>query len=130
MADLPQQSLYEKVNEIAARFPESEGRASYVAAAKDFRIPYWDWAAVLDAGTEFVPTSLSSKQLKIVGPESKGMPDLVDNPLYSFKFHPINPRPGDFPKAKVRLISTNRYAQYSCIRHFYYSPVMHLEYHL
>lgn len=130
MADLPQKVLYKIVGEIAARFPESEGRASYVAAAKDFRIPYWDWAAVLDAETEFVPTSLSRKKLDIVTPDSKGEPKSVDNPLYSFKFHPINPRPGDFPEKPVRLISANKYAQYSCIRHCYYSPVMQLEHHL
>lgn len=104
MADLLQEVLYKIVQKKATEYPESQGRARYVAAAKDFRMPYWDWAAVLPAGTKVFPTSLSSKKLNLVTPTSGGKPTAVDNPLYSFKFHPVNPTPGDFPEAPVRPI--------------------------
>lgn len=93
--------LYKIVQKKATEYPESQGRARYVAAAKDFRMPYWDWAAVLPAGTKVFPTSLSSKTLNLVTPTSGGKPTPVDNPLYSFKFHPVNPTPGDFPEAPL-----------------------------
>lgn len=89
----------------ATEFPQSAGRDRYVAAAKDFRMPYWDWAAVLPAGTSVFPTSLSTKTINVVTPTSGGKPTPIDNPLYSFKFHPLNPTPGDFvdPQVGVRL---------------------------
>ncbi|TKW49434.1 Tyrosinase [Colletotrichum tanaceti] len=36
--------LYKHVNAVANEFEESERKADYVKAAKDFRMPYWDWA--------------------------------------------------------------------------------------
>lgn len=110
MADLLQEVLYKIVQKKATEYPESQGRARYVAAAKDFRMPYWDWAAVLPAGTKVFPTSLSSKTLNLVTPTSGGKPTPVDNPLYSFKFHPVNPTPGDFPEAPVRPIFIKKHA--------------------
>ena len=80
----------------ATEFSQQEGRSRYVAAAKDFRIPYWDWVAVLPTGTSPFPASLATAKINVVSPGSNGVARPIDNPLYSFKFHPLNPNPGDF----------------------------------
>lgn len=87
----------------AGEFSESEGRSRYLAAAQSFRIPYWDWAIVVPAGQSVVPTSLSSTSIQVIQPGSGGKSTTIDNPLYSFQFHPINPSEGDFPDNQVRV---------------------------
>ena len=64
-------------------------------------MPYWDWAVVVPRGESVLPASLSSKTISVITPESGGRPATIDNPLYSFRFHPINPSPGDFPNNTV-----------------------------
>lgn len=85
----------------ARDFSESEGRARYVAAAENFRMPYWDWAIVVPQGQSVLPTSISSPEIQVIEPGAGGRSSRIDNPLYSFRFHPINPSPGDFPNNTV-----------------------------
>lgn len=99
-----QEILYQVIQKKATEFPVAEGRARYVAAAKDFRMPYWDWAAVVPLETDSFPSSLSSETIDVVTPTSQGRPTPIDNPLYSFKFHPVNPVRGDFA-GQVRALT-------------------------
>ena len=95
--------LYAHVLKKAREFPENQGRARYEAAAQDFRMPYWDWGLVLPSGQSVLPTSLSSRTIAVVTPQSGGRLTTIDNPLYSYRFHPINPAPDDFPDNTVCL---------------------------
>lgn len=90
----------------AQQFSESENRARYVAAAQSFRMPYWDWAIIVPAGQSVVPTSMSSQQILVIAPGSDGKQTSINNPLYSFRFHPVNPSDGDFPDNQVCIICT------------------------
>lgn len=91
-----QEVLYQVIQKKATEFPVAEGRGRYVAAAKDFRMPYWDWALVVPRGTNSFPSFFSSRTISIITPTSQGRPTPIDNPLYSFRFHPVNPVRGDF----------------------------------
>lgn len=53
-------------------------KVKYQAAAKTLRIPYWDWAA-----SAAIPTILNTAKITITKPGGK---QLVDNPLYAYKF--------------------------------------------
>ena len=69
-------------------------------------MPYWDWGLVLPRGQSVVPTSLSSRTIAVVTPQSNGRLTTIDNPLYSYRFHPINPSPDDFPDNTVATWQT------------------------
>lgn len=88
------QSLYKSVQAVAAKFPAGALRDKYVAAAKDFRAPYFDWASQPPAGTSAFPSVLSSSTIRVV--DVDGKTKSVGNPLYQFNFHPVNPSRGDF----------------------------------
>jgi tyrosinase len=103
---LYEQYLYAVVQGIATSFPEPL-RARYVAAAKDFRVPYYDWALLPAPGRSSFPSSISSSKINVTGADGK--PTQIDNPLYSFRFHPINPSPGDFTRAWSSIPATVRY---------------------
>ena len=53
-------------------------------AAADLRQPYWDWAA----NAIPPPQVISQKQVTITN--KLGQKVQVDNPLYHYKFHPID----------------------------------------
>ncbi|KAH7128377.1 tyrosinase precursor [Dendryphion nanum] len=82
-----EQALYASVQKIANTFP-SNLRAGYVAAAKNFRMPYWDWALrITGDGRNQIsafPTALSSSSLTVVDVDGVSKP--ISNPLYSFRF--------------------------------------------
>ena len=80
--------------QIALRFPDGPYRKLYVAAAQQFRIPYYDWAAYPARGAPALPPALSSPKVTVF--DTDGQTKSIDNPLYSFYFHPLNPSPGDF----------------------------------
>ncbi|KAH8586174.1 hypothetical protein B0O99DRAFT_656959 [Bisporella sp. PMI_857] len=93
---LLEQVLYDHIQKIAASYP-AESRARYQKAALNFRIPFWDWARIPPPGETNLPTFIASeKKVKVITPNSNGNEVEIDNPLYSYKFHPVNPRPGDF----------------------------------
>jgi tyrosinase len=101
-----EQVLHAHVLKKASEFPESQGRARYEAAAREFRMPYWDWAVVVPPGQSILPASLSSRTISVITPSSGGQRTTIDNPLYSYRFNPINPSPGDFPNNTVATWQT------------------------
>ncbi|EGZ76806.1 tyrosinase precursor [Neurospora tetrasperma FGSC 2509] len=105
---LYEQALYASMQAVAQKFPVEGGlRAKYVAAAKDFRAPYFDWASQPPKGTLAFPESLSSRNIQVV--DVDGKTKSINNPLHRYTFHPVNPSPGDFSAAWSRYPSTVRY---------------------
>jgi len=88
-----EQSLYSSVQAIANQFPAGDLRDKYVAAAKDFRTPYFDWASQPPQGSPAFPSILTSAMIQVV--DVDGTTKQINNPLYNFRFHPVNPQPGD-----------------------------------
>ncbi|KAK3938775.1 hypothetical protein QBC46DRAFT_389579 [Diplogelasinospora grovesii] len=103
---LYEQSLYASVQAVAQKFPANL-KDKYVAAAKDFRMPYFDWATVPPTGSSAFPPTLASPNITIVDVDGKTKP--VANPLNRFTFHPVNPSQGDFSASWSRYPSTVRY---------------------
>ncbi|TLD32554.1 tyrosinase precursor [Venturia nashicola] len=98
---LYEQLLYAVIQDIASKFT-GPNKAKYVAAAKDFRIPYYDWAA-LPSG---LPSALTAATVSVIDRNGARQ---ISNPLASFKFHPINPSPGDFSASWSRFPATARH---------------------
>ena len=55
-----------------------------MTAAKNLRIPYWDWAA-----SAAIPTILNTPKVTITTPAGKRK---MDNPLFNYRFPPLDPR--------------------------------------
>ncbi|KAH9243521.1 hypothetical protein K456DRAFT_1767695 [Colletotrichum gloeosporioides 23] len=94
---LYEQVLFRLVQMIATWFTDPSERAFYHAAAADFRIPYWDWAAPPPAGESVFLPDFESEGIQIYGPNGW---QYIANPLYSYKFNPLDPKvfsQGDFP---------------------------------
>ncbi|KAI9048358.1 hypothetical protein LZ554_008150 [Drepanopeziza brunnea f. sp. 'monogermtubi'] len=86
---LYEQVLYEHVQRIANQFPAGSVRDQYVAAAANFRIPYWDWAALPSDGASIYPQSVGgSPSISVDGPAGV---QIIANPLYSYRFQPLDP---------------------------------------
>jgi tyrosinase len=101
---IQKQTLFATVQSVANQFPDSS-KGRYQQAAAKFRIPYWDWAAQRDRDSEdYFPDSISSPKINVVTPQSNGQVVQIDNPLYSYKFNPLNPVSGDFTDAPVSLL--------------------------
>jgi len=98
---LYEQIIYGIVQQIANE--QKKDKMTYVAAAKTFRIPYWDWAApaqehavypsvfqgIWDGTTSWLDISMPTGTQRI------------RNPLYSYTFHPSTT--SDFPDGSVCL---------------------------
>jgi tyrosinase len=84
-----QQELFKHIQRIATQFPSSIVDR-YTAVAPSFRMPYWDWAMGTKGGD--IPTALMTESIEVT--DFDGEVKMIDNPLYSYKFHPIIP--GDF----------------------------------
>ncbi|CAD6504360.1 BgTH12-06091 [Blumeria graminis f. sp. triticale] len=85
---LYEQALYGTIQTIAKAYPEGPIRERYVNAASNFRIPYWDWASAQSTGNQTQPQDFGLiPNVKIDGPAGTQM---IANPLYSYKFHPLN----------------------------------------
>ncbi|PPQ85895.1 hypothetical protein CVT25_015834 [Psilocybe cyanescens] len=83
----PYVMLYEQIMqkhaaEVAAKY--TVDKASWVEAAANIRQPYWDWAVNAVPPVEVI----ALKQVQITGPN--GSKITVDNPLYHYKFNPID----------------------------------------
>ncbi|KAI0392389.1 Di-copper centre-containing protein [Xylariaceae sp. FL0594] len=84
---LYEQSLYSIVQFIASLWPP-EDRDRVQAAAKQFRIPYWDWAATPPSGESVLPVTIGgASTISVSGPN--GVQN-ISNPLFSFTFQPFN----------------------------------------
>ncbi|KIM38482.1 hypothetical protein M413DRAFT_75996 [Hebeloma cylindrosporum] len=98
----PYVMLYEQILQqlaatVAAKYTVEQ--AAWKQAAVDLRQPYWDWAANAIPPEEVI----SLKQVTITGPS--GQKVLVDNPLYHYRFHPIDP---SFPQPYIGWQTTLR----------------------
>lgn len=82
-----EQSLYTQVQAVANSFPAGTARTTYLAAAKTFRIPYWDWAAAPASGQPTYPYLFSAKYVNVVAPSGK---QTILNPLFRYDFHPLS----------------------------------------
>lgn len=78
-----EQILWTRAQEVAATYTVDQ--ANWKAAATTIRQPYWDWAK----DSVPPPEVISLLQVTITGPDGKSK--LVDNPLYQYRFHPIDP---------------------------------------
>ena len=87
---LYEQILYGIVQQVANEM--TKDKATYVAAAKTIRIPYWDWAAPAQGGQVF-PSAFkgiwTGKQSYLDLSLPNGTTRIV-NPLYAFQFHPLS----------------------------------------
>ena len=87
---LYEQILYGIVQQIAAE--QTVQKATYVAAAKTFRAPYWDWAAPRQNGAVY-PSMFKGSVENGVSYMTINMPSgpqKIRNPLYSYSFHPLS----------------------------------------
>lgn len=66
-------------------------------------MPYYDWAAKPSSTSPAFPTALSSAKISIV--DIDGKTKEIDNPLYQFSFHPVNPSPDDFDEQVLCVFS-------------------------
>lgn len=87
---LYEQILYGIVQQVANEM--TQDKSTYVAAAKTFRIPYWDWAAPAQGGQvypSFFKGIWTGTQSYLDLSLPNGTTRIV-NPLYAFKFHPLS----------------------------------------
>jgi tyrosinase len=83
-------------------WPEGAMRDQYVIAAANFRIPYWDWAAVPPAGESVLPYSVGgSPTVSVNGPNGL---QVILNPLFSYQFKPLDPN--QLPDPPVRIMDS------------------------
>ncbi|KAG0650918.1 Monophenol monooxygenase [Hyphodiscus hymeniophilus] len=94
---LYEQVLYDLIQNIASMWPAGATRDQYVAAAVNFRIPYWDWAAHPPAGQSILPSSIGgSPTVTVDGPSGE---QLIANPLWDYEFKPLDISQGGLPDA-------------------------------
>ena len=98
-----QQILYNLIQQIAQLYPAGAVRDQYVAVAANFRIPYWDWAAIPPAGQSVFPSSVGGSPSVVVdGPVGS---QTIANPLWSYQFKPLVQ--SDLPDYPVRYCSSS-----------------------
>lgn len=85
-----QAELYKHVNIIAEQYTDEQGKSLYTKAAKNFRMPYWDWAlptlSIEGKIQSFPDLFLESTKPKVLVPGNGLEEELIDNPLASYKF--------------------------------------------
>ncbi|OIW34914.1 Di-copper centre-containing protein [Coniochaeta ligniaria NRRL 30616] len=103
--------LYSAMQDVASLWPNAEDRTRYQAAASNFRIPYWDWAANPPAGESILPQSIGgSAFVDVNGPNGE---QRIANPLFSYEFKPLDgpdfldTAPWDVWPSTVRAPTTN-----------------------
>jgi tyrosinase len=77
--------MFDLVQKIALRWPV-EVQDQYVSAGKNFRIPYWDWAAIPADGKGILPDVVQTEGISVAGPSGT---QTIANPLFTYKFKPI-----------------------------------------
>lgn len=77
-----QQVLQSNAIQIAQEYEKSE--QGWLEAAHALRSPYWDWASNTPPPDEII----RFKTIEIASPKGT---QTVTNPLYAYKFHPIDP---------------------------------------
>jgi tyrosinase len=84
---LYEQILFGHIIDAVNEFPAGAIRQRYASAALTWRMPYWDWAVDPGAGLSVYPDILTSKTVQVSFPNGTRT---IDNPLYSYKFHPVS----------------------------------------
>lgn len=88
----PYLAIYEQVVSKHAMDAASEFTGAdhdrYVTAAQNLRIPYWDWARPVTSGAHAVADSISSSGIVVNTPQQSQV--TVQNPLYSYRFDPVD----------------------------------------
>ncbi|KAG9672204.1 Di-copper centre-containing protein, partial [Aureobasidium melanogenum] len=84
---LIEQELYKHVQQAAQSFPAGATRDKYVAAAQNWRFPYWDWAAIPCSSCKAFPTLLSDQWATVTTPTGV---QTIPNPLFRYDFHPVS----------------------------------------
>ncbi|KEQ72123.1 Di-copper centre-containing protein [Aureobasidium namibiae CBS 147.97] len=84
---LIEQELYKHVQQAAQSFPAGATRDKYVAAAQNWRYPYWDWAVTPCNGCSTFPTQLSNQWATVTTPTGV---QTIANPLFRYDFHPVS----------------------------------------
>ncbi|KAI1583306.1 hypothetical protein PtrARCrB10_03282 [Pyrenophora tritici-repentis] len=82
-----EQVVSDYVHDIATQAPTDKVER-YLAAANEFRIPYWDWAQGTNSGP--VPEFFTNPMLTVTNTDGVSTP--MSNPLYSYQFNPISDR--------------------------------------
>jgi tyrosinase len=72
--------------DIANEWPDGDQKNRYLNASQSLRIPYWDWAMPAPSGQSTMPDSMGTPQISVNTPNGS---QTIDNPLYTYKFHPI-----------------------------------------
>ena len=78
-----EQVLHAHAQDVASEFDGPE-RDTYAAIARDLRLPYWDWAAPPSGGS-VLPNILARETVTVRTPRGS---QVIENPLYSYLFHP------------------------------------------
>jgi len=97
-----QQVLQDHAKKIAATYP-TDVVNDWLSAADNLRQPYWDWAA------KAVPPDEVIALTKVTITIPDGTKKEVDNPLYHYKFNPIDP---SFPEPYSEWPTTLRQPKY------------------
>lgn len=84
---LYEQTLQGLMAEIVDEWPDSPERDNYTQAATTFRLPFWDWAVLAADGETTVPDFFITPTIDVTLPNGT---ETVDNPLYSYKYHPLD----------------------------------------
>lgn len=84
---LYEQILFDHVLDAANSFPSGAVRERYLAAARRWRMPYWDWAAEPEDGSSVYPDSVRTPTIAVTLPNGTAT---IRNPLYSYRFHPLS----------------------------------------
>ncbi|KEZ46437.1 Tyrosinase [Scedosporium apiospermum] len=101
-----EQALYAAAQGIAARYPENV-RSRYVEAAKQLRLPFFDWAARVREPAPSFPDSIAKSRIAIV--DIDGRRKTIENPLYSFNIGQVQPDRGDLTGRWATRLQTLRH---------------------
>ena len=71
--------MYEVIQHIAWLYDDQE----ILDAARNFRIPYWDWAKNPGKGNSVLPESVMTESVIVPGPDGV---QVISNPLFTYKF--------------------------------------------
>jgi tyrosinase len=97
---LYEQTLTSIIKDIANQFTTAD-KQKYVDASLRFRVPYWDWAS-----DTYLPDIVSKKE-KVSVTNPNGTVQTINNPLYSYTFHPLSSDFGDgLPDEKMVRVSS------------------------
>jgi len=87
--DLLQQTLVQNTVDAVydAKFPAAT-QQRYLTAARNLRLPYYDWAQNVPSGQSSLPEILTQPQVQVTLANGT---KAIDNPLYSYRFRDTGP---------------------------------------